>query len=122
MCDQEKLHAIDIRVARLDEQHIAKEKALALIAVSLADYKAQANEWRGTVQDIISKNPTRLEVQALFDRLADKVAVLEKAENRSEGKSSGVGMSWQIIASLAGMGIMLLAALAAIGALLLRGH
>jgi hypothetical protein len=120
--DDEKVYAISERVAILQAQHQAKEKALELIAVSLADYKAQANEWRGTVQDIIGKNPTRLEMQAMFDRLSDKVAVLERAENKSEGKSSGIGMSWGIVVALAGLGLTMLIVGASIAALFLKGH
>ena len=120
--DDEKIYAISERVARLQEQHHAKEKALELIAVSLSDYKAQANEWRGTVQDIIGKNPTRLEMQAMFDRLADKVGILEKAEHKSEGKSSGIGMSWGIVVALAGLGLTILILGAAVAALFMKGH
>jgi hypothetical protein len=122
MDEVEKVHGLDVRIARLEEQLKAKEKALELIAVSLADYKATANEWRGTVQDIMGKSNTRVETQALFDRLSDKVSILERAENKSEGRSSGVGTSWGIVATIAGLGLTLLLALAAVTALMLRGH
>jgi len=119
MNDDEKVHILDVRVARLEEQYKAKEKALELIAISLTDYKAQANEWRGTVQDIIGKNPTRVEVQATFDRLSDKVSVLERAENKSEGKSSGFNASWLIAV---GVATLVLMAGGIVVALIFRAH
>lgn len=120
--DEEKVYALSERVARLEEQHKGQEKAQNLIAVSLADYKATANEWRGTVQDISGKCITRLEAQAVFDRINDKIQSLEKARNESVGKSSGVTTSWGIIVALVGLGFTALIAIAGVAALLLRGH
>jgi hypothetical protein len=100
MDDQVSIHAIDVRVARLEEQHKGAKEAQNLIAISLADYKTTANEWRGTVQDITGKCITRLEAQALFDRMADKIERLEKSKNEQAGKSAGAGASWGVVISV----------------------
>jgi hypothetical protein len=118
--DIEKVHALDVRIVRLEEQYRAKEKALELIAISLADYKTTANEWRGTVQDIIGKNPTRAEMQTLFERLGDKVSSLERAENKNEGKSSGFSLSWGIVIAIVGLGLTLMLVLVGIAAMVIR--
>jgi hypothetical protein len=120
--DDEKIYAISERVARLEEKYQAQEKAQIVIAVSLADYKAIANEWRGTVSDVGNKCITRLEAQAVFDRINDKIQSLEKARNESVGKSSGLNASWGVILALSSLGLLAIGAIVSVAAFLLRAH
>lgn len=120
--EDKEIYAISERLARLEEQYKAQEKAQVVIAVSLADYKAIANEWRGTVSDVGSKCITRLEAQAVFDRMNDKLQALEKARNESIGKSSGLSASWGVIVALCTLGLIAVGAIVSVAGLLLRGR
>jgi hypothetical protein len=83
---------LSVQIARLEERINAAAQAVPLVAEPL-------------------------KVQAL--ELSRRVVGLEQAKNESAGKSSGVGMSWGIIATLAGLGLTVVLAGAAVVALLM---
>lgn len=99
---RELLHAMDIRIARLEEQNTAKHEALDLIAKQLAEYKTVNNEWRSTVKDVMNNTAdvVRNEGRALYDRVADRVSALERISSATAGKSAGFNASWAIAVSL----------------------
>lgn len=67
------------------------------IARNLAEYKAQSNEWRGSLSDLRATFATRVEMEALDDRIA-----AEREERR--------GTSKQGVSLVAAVGLSILAA------------
>lgn len=106
--DEKEFYALSERVARLEEYKTGAEKALVLADSALKLIQAAANEWRGTVQDIINKCLTRTEAESLLREISLRVTHLEKTGNTSEGKSSGFHASWAIAISLLGIGLIIL--------------
>jgi hypothetical protein len=64
---------------------ISAEKALAEAQTQLTAYKASANEWRATLNDLISTIMVRKEVEALFLAINAKVESIAKTQNMMVG-------------------------------------
>lgn len=105
---QEELYRLREKVARLEEQRMASEKALSLASSTLEAYKQTNNEWRATLQDNNARFITHAEVRMLFEKaeaehktLESTVRALEKSRSEIAGKSSGFGASWLIVVVVA---------------------
>jgi len=60
---------------------VAAKEALAEAQTQLSAYKASANEWRGTLNDLISTVMVRKEVEALFTAVNIKIESLARTQN-----------------------------------------
>jgi hypothetical protein len=65
---------------------VAAKEALAEAQTQLTAYKAASNEWRATLNDVMSKIMVRQEVEALFKSAEDKMDTLEKRVVAMEGQ------------------------------------
>jgi hypothetical protein len=64
---------------------VAAKEALAEAQTQLTAYKASANEWRGTLNDLISTIMVRKEVEALFTAVNTKLDNLARVQNMMLG-------------------------------------
>jgi dGTP triphosphohydrolase len=64
---------------------VAAKEALAEAQTQLSAYKASANEWRGTLNDLISTVMVRKEVEALFVAVNTKIDNLARVQNMMIG-------------------------------------
>jgi hypothetical protein len=64
---------------------ISAEKALAEAQTQLTAYKASANEWRATLNDLIATIMVRKEVEALFVAVNTKIDILSRTQNMMIG-------------------------------------
>jgi dGTP triphosphohydrolase len=64
---------------------IAAKEALAEAQLQLTAYKAQSNEWRATLNDLISKMMMRQEIEARFGAFDARITVVEKSIATSAG-------------------------------------
>jgi hypothetical protein len=60
---------------------VAAKEALAEAQTQLSAYKASANEWRGTLNDLISTVMVRKEVEALFIAVNTKIDNIARVQN-----------------------------------------
>ena len=98
---------------------VAAKEALAEAQVQLTLYKAQSNEWRNTLNDLIAKLMLRPEIVGLFNavekaheelkgRVGDLEGMGQKALGRDESKSdTGAFVRWVITVIVAAAGIVL---------------
>lgn len=73
----------------------ARDTALQELKTTTAEWKAQANEWRGTVSDVASKakEDTREYVDARFESLTPRLTIVEKAlSDLRAGKNAVVSL------------------------------
>jgi len=71
---------------------IAAEKAVAKAETANEKRFESVNEFRKTLSDQTASFPSRVELQALADRVADLATRLDKAEGRGGGVSASVAM------------------------------
>jgi len=71
---------------------IAAEKAVAKAETANEKRFESVNEFRKTLSDQTASFPSRVELQALADRVADQATRLDKAEGRGRGISASVAM------------------------------
>jgi len=71
---------------------IAAEKAVAKAETANEKRFESVNEFRKTLSDQTASFPSRVELQALADRVADLATRLDKAEGRGRGVSASVAM------------------------------
>jgi hypothetical protein len=64
---------------------VAAKEALAEAQTQLTAYKASANEWRATLNDLISTIMVRKEVEALFTAVNTKLDSLARTQNMMVG-------------------------------------
>ena len=64
---------------------VAAKEALAEAQTQLTAYKASANEWRATLNDLISTIMVRKEVEALFAAVNTKIDNLARVQNMMVG-------------------------------------
>jgi len=64
---------------------VAAKEALAEAQTQLTAYKASANEWRATLNDLISTIMVRKEVEALFLAANTKIDNLSRVQNMMVG-------------------------------------
>ena len=83
----------------------------ASIARNLAEYKAQSNEWRGSLSDLRATFASRLEVEGLEGRLSAfreelRAMIATEREERREQQNlrSGAVDTWKWIAGFLGVG------------------
>jgi hypothetical protein len=108
--DEKEFYDVRQDVAVLKAQRVENEKALLIATKALDHAQMQSNEWRGTVQDVINKCLTRDEVSSLLKVVMVEIDALKKANNRSAGKDSGIGSSWQVVVQIIGF-LLLVAAM-----------
>lgn len=75
---------------------LAQREADRVLDVAIRD-KAQQNEWRGTVNDIMSQMLTRNEYNQAHGALTDKLEVVDKSFRAQEGAMMGATRSSQQI-------------------------
>ncbi len=91
----------------------AAEKAVAKAEAATEKRFESVNEFRQTLSDQTASFPSRVELQALADRVADLATRLDKAEGRNRGVSASVAM-------MLGAGGLVLTLLGVIVAVVLR--
>jgi ribosomal protein RSM22 (predicted rRNA methylase) len=103
----ENFYDLREEVARLQEQLKASEKALVLANSVMDAWRASSNEWRGALTDANTRFATTKEVEAMIAKeeaerkgLAATVAALEKSRFELAGRSTGIGTSWGIVATV----------------------
>lgn len=64
---------------------VAAKEALAEAQTQLTAYKTSANEWRGTLNDLIGTIMVRKEVEALFTAINTKIDNLARVQNMMIG-------------------------------------
>lgn len=69
---------------------IAAEKAVAKAETANEKRFESVNEFRKTLSDQTASFPSRVELQALADRVSDLATRMDK----TEGRSTGIGASW----------------------------
>jgi anti-sigma factor RsiW len=67
------------------------------IARNLAEYKAQSNEWRGSLSDLRATFATRVEMEALEDRVASERE--ERRGTSKQGVSQVVAITLGVLAA-----------------------
>jgi hypothetical protein len=67
----------------------ASEKASTKVETAAAATKAEQNEWRGTVNDITTRLPTRVEIEAEVKAMAAAIADIKSRMDRNEGSQTG---------------------------------
>lgn len=92
----------------------AAEKAVAKAETANEKRFESVNEFRKTLSDQTASFPSRVELQALADRVSDLATRMDK----TEGKSTGLSASWGYL--VAGIGVIatIIGAIAAIVAFL----
>jgi hypothetical protein len=91
----------------------AAEKAVAKAEAATEKRFESVNEFRKTLSDQTASFPSRVELQALADRVADLATRLDKAEGRNRGVSASV-------ATMLAVGGLLLGLLGVVVAVLLK--
>jgi dGTP triphosphohydrolase len=94
---------------------VAAKEALAEAQLQLSAYKAASNEWRSTLNDLISKVMMRQEIEARFGAIEDRTTKLEGLEQRASGQAEASESGsqrgrWTFQQVLAVLGLLLLAA------------
>jgi hypothetical protein len=64
---------------------IAAKEALQEAQLQLNAYKAQSNEWRATLNDLMSKMMMRQEIEVRFNAMDSRMAAMEKANAQVAG-------------------------------------
>jgi hypothetical protein len=72
---------------------VAAKEALAEAQTQLVAYKATANEWRGTLNDLISKIMPRPEIEATLIGLGARITTLEGQARFSSGQKEAISFS-----------------------------
>lgn len=124
--------AMDIAIAKVDKEfheHLqqvrtetltaftASEKAIAKAETASEKRFESVNEFRGQLSDQAASFMSRLEAEAKFTGLMEKVDGLTTRIDRNEGRGAGMSQSWGILVA----GIGLVAAVIAIFFALNRG-
>lgn len=98
---RDKCHALEISVARLQEQEKAADKALTIATDALKHSQSVSNEWRKESLDQRALFPTTNKVDGQFATegaerraLEARVLILEKSGNVGEGKHSAFETVW----------------------------
>jgi hypothetical protein len=98
---RDKCHALEISVARLQEQEKASDKALTIATDALKHSQSVSNEWRKENLDQRALFPTTNKVDGQFATegaerraLEARVLILEKSGNVGEGKHSAFEAVW----------------------------
>lgn len=100
-------NAIDIALA-------AETKAADLLAAENKEWRAQANEWRGALDDVIKETATREQLADVKDRVDEvrdemrrEVTRLSEVQAARSGRTSGVSLSFGAIAGvIAALGVL----------------
>lgn len=111
---REKAHDLEVKVARLEEQEKAGDRALAIASRALEHSQTVSNEWRKENIDQRALFPTTAKVDGQFQTEAaerraveSRVYVLEKASNADQGKHSAnilwLGLAITIVNILIGV-------------------
>jgi hypothetical protein len=85
---------------------VAAEKAVTKAEVANEKRFESVNEFRKTLSDQTASFPSRVELQALADRVTDLATRMDK----TEGRSSGFSASWAILIAAVTVAIGLYAA------------
>ena len=80
---------------------IAAEKAVAKAETANEKRFESVNEFRKTLSDQTASFPSRVELQALADRVSDLATRMDKTEGRSSGLSTG----WGVLVAVAGLAL-----------------
>jgi hypothetical protein len=111
----EKIHRLEIEIARLQEQKEASGEALLLANAALQHNQAISNEWRNENIDQRALFMTKIEVQGLLNEeagnrraLEGRVTVLEKASSTYSGGKSAIDSVWIKAIAIAGLMVTLL--------------
>jgi hypothetical protein len=111
----EKIHRLEIEIARLQEQKEASGEALLLANAALQHNQAISNEWRKENIDQRALFMTKIEVQGLLNEeagnrraLEGRVTVLEKASSTYSGEKSAIDSVWIKAIAIAGLMVTLL--------------
>ena len=81
------------RDRRMEERFSAQQLALDRAADSLDTYKAQSNEWRGTLNDLTGKLIMREEYFTAHEALRVLVSGVDRRVQVLEGEKSGIAAS-----------------------------
>jgi hypothetical protein len=84
---------------------IAAEKAVAKAETANEKRFESVNEFRKTLSDQTASFPSRVELQALADRVSDLATRMDK----TEGKSSGLNAGWAYLIAAAGIVVAVIA-------------
>lgn len=98
---------------RIELRDLMKQ-ALETVEKSLNEYKGISNEWRGTVNDVITTRPDRNEMNAAIEKVDASVklalaaiAKLNQATEREEGaKASGVDLRVAFFGAITTAGVL----------------
>lgn len=105
----------------------AAEKAADKTAAALAEYKVASNEWRDTVKDLVSRIPSRSEIEAQNKSIEERIAQQGKTFDATlkpvleyiaadRGRGVGISTTWGVLLGVAA----LIASLIAIGTFVFR--
>jgi hypothetical protein len=107
---RDKMHELEVDVARLQEQEKASDRALIIAADALRHAQATSNEWRKENLDQRALFPTTNKVDGQFTTEASerraleaRVVLLEKAGNAGQARSSAFGDVWVKFVAIAGL-------------------
>lgn len=80
-------------------------EALKINALSTKEYKEGANEWRGALNDTVARMPSKLELDAEFRRINDRLNELKAGADVSRGSGAGRGQMWGYV--VGGIGLLI---------------
>jgi hypothetical protein len=98
---REKVHELEVEVARLQEQEKAADRALVIANKALEHSQASSNEWRKENIDQRATYPTISKVDGQFSTesserrsLENRIILLEKSGSADQGKHSAFDVVW----------------------------
>jgi hypothetical protein len=81
----------------------ASDKAVEKAEVTAEKWRESANEWRGAMSDRDRELPSRRELDAATQKLEAMIAPLTTYVTAQQGRQQGIGVSANVVATLAGL-------------------
>ena len=116
--DTELIHDLRVQVARLeervsgdvrlqDERQASSERALEVARKETETARANANEWRGALNDALARFVTREEWELQHRTVVKELADAKDALSCNAGRGAGADNLWLKIMGVAALGLTL---------------
>ena len=81
----------------------ANNRATEIAEAASEKWRANATEWRATMNDREIEFAKRIETDLQFAALVSRITALENARYETEGRGSGISTSWAFFIGIAGL-------------------
>jgi len=113
-CECEALRRIMDERDRLYMDKFAAEEKARQIALAAQDKRLEGmNEFRSAIQDQGATFLPRIEFDARYQALLERIEHLSSRQDKTEGRFAGANYLWAVIASVLGLALVAVAAIAA---------